>query len=352
MDAATYTLGFPEPGRWVEVWDGDGSDVVQYIGHDVRSTDEEICWDVKQRSGKLRVLDTVTRWSYTNTPSSNELEAARLSHVNNAYGRFCAHCGAVDVTLLKCSRCRRAHFCTAQCQRRGWRGHRSRCIATVERQAAERAPARADPRYPLAVSRADTAAAQRVLSTGAHFIMEAALRRRIVVRRMGRDGIRVRRMRDMTSMDRYALQLPGSPVAELAQGRRAVRWLFREKDEHANGEPAACSFFEKLCELGIDGKCARVKTGGLLYLAVLRPEFLLAFAMNLKEYGSCLPFSKKCQCWERKRPVAWKEMERRFNRLLRRAIADRNDVQCMFAGTPAGCHAFENGCPFRHDVVV
>mmetsp|Transcript_89661 Transcript_89661/g.187274 ORF Transcript_89661/g.187274 Transcript_89661/m.187274 type:complete len:95 (-) Transcript_89661:654-938(-) len=45
--------------------------------------------------------------------------------------QHCALCNLQKATLLKCSRCRRIVYCSAECQRADWKSHRLACSLQV-----------------------------------------------------------------------------------------------------------------------------------------------------------------------------------------------------------------------------
>ena len=55
-------------------------------------------------------------------------------------------------------------------------------------------------------------------------------------------------------------------------------------------------------------------------------------------------------------PTKWLRARKNFDKMFSRAKADVNDVQCGFADTKEGCHAFGLprvlGCKFKHNILV
>ncbi|KAK9899884.1 hypothetical protein P389DRAFT_164967 [Cystobasidium minutum MCA 4210] len=40
---------------------------------------------------------------------------------------FCAHCFKVSTTHQRCSGCTVAYYCSAECQKKGWKLHKTEC---------------------------------------------------------------------------------------------------------------------------------------------------------------------------------------------------------------------------------
>ena len=67
----------------------------------------------------------------------------------------CVHCSKPGPGLRLCSRCRKAHFCDAACQKTGWKAHKAGCIPSQQRggvgSTAATAAAESAPPPPVAV---------------------------------------------------------------------------------------------------------------------------------------------------------------------------------------------------------
>ena len=44
----------------------------------------------------------------------------------------CSHCGTQSAALKRCSRCKQASYCGAECQNTAWKGHKKRCLTLKE----------------------------------------------------------------------------------------------------------------------------------------------------------------------------------------------------------------------------
>ena len=44
----------------------------------------------------------------------------------------CSHCGTQRAALKRCSRCKQASYCGAECQNAAWKGHRKTCLTLEE----------------------------------------------------------------------------------------------------------------------------------------------------------------------------------------------------------------------------
>ena len=74
-------------------------------------------------------------------------------------GRRCLNCGVAHESLLTCSRCRRAYFCNAACQRAVWSTHSVTCVADPRMKAVKRRLE--PPRVPTAEEKARAKASER-----------------------------------------------------------------------------------------------------------------------------------------------------------------------------------------------
>ena len=96
----------------------------------------------------------------------------------------------------------------------------------------------------------------------------------------------------------------------------------------------------------------RYREGGLHYLTCKSPRIFWAMAINFNTFGNVAPFNPDCLCKYNKIPPKWKELRKKWNKIFQRAKDDENDIQCMFSDTPIGCHAYKNGCLYKHHVYV
>ena len=62
-------------------------------------------------------------------PHANRAEAEILGRYidEDAPTKACNQCGATDIKLNLCSRCKRAWYCSPECQRAAWLNHKADC---------------------------------------------------------------------------------------------------------------------------------------------------------------------------------------------------------------------------------
>lgn len=66
--------------------------------------------------------------------------------------RVCATCGAEDMELLQCSKCKQRYYCSVECQRVDWRSHKRSCHRLDTQRTPEQSRPRRCPYRPDTVS--------------------------------------------------------------------------------------------------------------------------------------------------------------------------------------------------------
>eukprot|EP01088_Endostelium_zonatum_P008993 TRINITY_DN2218_c0_g1_i1.p1 TRINITY_DN2218_c0_g1~~TRINITY_DN2218_c0_g1_i1.p1 ORF type:complete len:259 (+),score=49.46 TRINITY_DN2218_c0_g1_i1:103-879(+) len=63
--------------------------------------------------------------SITEVPAQQQ--QSQPSNENRSPEEYCARCGKSGVKLLRCGRCKKAWYCSQDCQRRAWTTHKTQC---------------------------------------------------------------------------------------------------------------------------------------------------------------------------------------------------------------------------------
>ena len=78
----------------------------------------------------FKLIEVGPRSSTDAAAGASEEDGGAQSKKKTTTTRVCDECGE-RVALHKCSRCKRARYCSAECQREAWRGgHKAVCQAT------------------------------------------------------------------------------------------------------------------------------------------------------------------------------------------------------------------------------
>eukprot|EP00756_Hemistasia_phaeocysticola_P020119 Hpha_TRINITY_DN15702_c2_g3::TRINITY_DN15702_c2_g3_i1::g.37892::m.37892 len=139
MDALSFPLtlaacirklakGLPQTvGRWLE---GKGTDVDVVIIGASHKTEQRVLEDSSYWEELAFLLPQVNWRLHFVGP-----EVSGTMPTRHAVSLYCAHCKAYPKNqeeLLRCSACKRACFCSAQCQKTAWPSHKAECRRKAE----------------------------------------------------------------------------------------------------------------------------------------------------------------------------------------------------------------------------
>ena len=82
--------------------------------------------------------DALAKYACGDSDDSDEDARGRANEATSRDARRCLNCGVAHESLLTCSRCRRAYFCNATCQRAVWSTHSVTCVADPRMKAVKR----------------------------------------------------------------------------------------------------------------------------------------------------------------------------------------------------------------------
>ena len=94
----------------------------------------------RERDMSSAIDDALAKYACDDSDDSDEdaRGRAREEATSRDDGRRCLNCGVAHESLLTCSRCRRAYFCNAACQRAVWSTHSVTCVADPTMKAVKR----------------------------------------------------------------------------------------------------------------------------------------------------------------------------------------------------------------------
>jgi len=148
----------------------------------------------------------------------------------------------------------------------------------------------------------------------------------------------------LRNMDRYRLRTP----TKNPNGPTVFKLISTEGNEHSPNGATSCSFAMTL-ELTLEDD-ERYREGGLHYVGCATGGYFVQMMLNYRSYGTILPFTPNCHCGTTTIPPKWAALAAKWDSIIRRALADEYDIQCMFADVPLKCHTAGRGCPFKHDI--
>jgi len=329
---------------------------IQYYRED-EEEDKSVCKVVK-KEGKHEVLlkypggDEILEdksffrkliWSYIPEPSQEQKDFFALKRIydnNRMLGYFCQACETRSTKLLLCQACKEVHYCDRKCQRDDWPTHQANC-------GKKKIVLQPNPRYPMDRIQPEEAAKQREVQLKANAMLMDALNGRFNI--LIDDWVRNPKATDLETSKRYIITHDADEDNEIH-----FKQYYLDTSLHANGEPTSCSLYMSL-EMVLEDD-AKYKEGGIHYLALDYPGMFWGMALNFNTFGTVALFSTKCYCNFPKMPPSYKKLKKHWDKIFTRAKKSGQDVQCMFADTPTGCHSYglegEAGCKFKHDIYV
>ena len=112
-----------------------------------------------ERDMSSAIDDALAKYACGDSDDSDEDARGRAREATSRDARRCLNCGVAHESLLTCSRCRRAYFCNAACQRAVWSTHSVTCVADPTMKAVKRRLE--PPRVPTAEEKARAKASER-----------------------------------------------------------------------------------------------------------------------------------------------------------------------------------------------
>ena len=112
-----------------------------------------------ERDMSSAIDDALAKYACGDSDDSDEDARGRANEATSRDARRCLNCGVAHESLLTCSRCRRAYFCNATCQRAVWSTHSVTCVADPRMKAVKRRLE--PPRVPTAEEKARAKASER-----------------------------------------------------------------------------------------------------------------------------------------------------------------------------------------------
>ena len=335
---------WPEVGRWISVAINDYEvkfKILKYEHHETgkvavarKDTGEEVYLAVPREA----------KWKYIEEPSQEELDKAWEERL----GRKCNHCGAVSISQKICTRCEAVRYCNIDCQTKDWVNHKNDCKEKVK------LVLQPNPRYPLTKVDKGIARAQKAAQDELNRILKNALTGKFKVYI---DGVW------KTNPKSTDLKL-GEYYALVALANKDYTYYFQqvglESLEHST-PPSACTLIENLmmCEQGLglhNYVFSDTREDYLVGTTYNCPGGFWMMVLNYHTFGTVAPLNLGCACNFPKMPTKWLRLRRDIDKMFSRAKADIMDVQCRFADTEPGCHAFglpgELGCQFKHDILA
>lgn len=364
----------PTAGRWIQWYLGSGHSgdrefkcqVLSYetvdghttlFGHggaaNISQSTQETYATVRYEDGTEDSLSEEDleryNWTYCEAPDQEQLEKAKYQQLNMEIGdRSCAKCGCSSKKLQICTGCHKEYYCDATCQKAHREKHKDFCTK-------EKIVLKPNPRYPLAQVSNFVKANQVKIQTEHNQLLQDSLAGNFTMQHTGsfffqppsNDASPIHNPKsgsDLESSERYKLVINNQEFN--------FKWRGLETSGHSipENQPISCTTLQYM-EMTLN-ETEFIK-GGLHYLAGSGDDTFWYMLINFNTFGTVAPFNGGCHCnpgnVKGQMPPKLRALRKKWDRIFKRAKADKRDVQCMYTETEEGCHNY-NDCPYKHDI--
>jgi len=358
--AVTYK-DLPDIGKWIN-WNEGEEIKAEVMGYEddyagyCQNTEKTVNVKFMDRTEDSLCQKELERynWSYCEAPCKEQIEKAMYEELNQFIGdRSCNACNCKDKKLHLCTGCYKVYYCDATCQIPDWNTHKNNCKR-------EKIVLKPNPRYPLSKVSNKVKKSQIQTQEKYHQVLQDALDGNFTAEHLDSSVDEVvplpvknpKAGSDLKTCESYRLTTNNG----MTWGDFTWEGLEAHGHSKPEGKPTSCTLLAIMYYVlkwdsasGLHNLAQGAATGKG------EEQIFWGMIINFNTFGTVAPYHGPCDCnpsnVKAQMPPEWRELRKKWNKILKRAKDDINDMQCMFSDSEEGCHNFSD-CPYKHDIEV